>query len=179
MFKHKFGLVVLLALLVAVLSACGDSTATTAPATTAVTSTTAAAVPASTTAATNPGSDSGLPSISGATTVALPDMLKQQASAYTSNVKNGSFAAYKVGDQPSKVEGTVSDSFKKAGWEDKSAMYASAAAPLKSQGIFLLTFQKGTQVATVVGYPGSVAAPLGAGVGVNDTFYMVISGSSL
>jgi phage tail protein X len=171
MFKNKFALVALFALLVMALAACGDPTATTAPATTAVTS--------STTAAANPGSgDTGLPALSGATDVTLPDVLKQQASAYTSAVKNGNFAAFKIGDQPAKVQSSLADSFKKAGWDDKSSALAAGADAMKAQGIFILVFQKGSKIATVVGYPGTLAGSMGAGVGPNDTFYMVVSGNS-
>ncbi|MEI6046848.1 MAG: hypothetical protein WCS37_21075 [Chloroflexota bacterium] len=159
MFKNKFSLMLLVALLVMALTACGDATSTATP-------------------ANSVGDTSGLPVLSGATSIALPDALKQQGIGYANAVKNGSFTAYKSSDQPSKVESALTDLFKKAGWEDKSAIYASAASALKSQGIFMLTFQKGTSIASAIGYPGSVATALGASVGSNETFYMVVSGNS-
>lgn len=167
MSKMKTGLLALVILFALALSACGDHTATTAPAAT----TAAANQPAATTG-------SGLPGITGASSIALPAALKDQASAYTSSVKNGKFDAFKVSDQPAKVETSLTEAFKKAGWEDKSSVYAASASALKAQGVFVLLFQKGNSVASVVGYPGSMVAPLGAGVGANETFYMVVSGNA-
>ncbi len=172
MSKKNLLLVMLVLLMAAMLAACGDNTATSAATSAA---TTAAATKD---AGTNTGGDASIPSISGASAVDLPGMMKDQAGAFTANVKNGTFAAYKTADASSKVESSLSDGFKKAGWDDKSGMYAQAATALKSSGAFVLVFQKGNKVATVIGYPGQVAAAMGASVGQSDTFYMVISGEA-
>ncbi len=170
--SKKFNLLVVGLFLLTLLAACGDNTATTAATSAA---TTAAATKD---AGTNTGGDASIPTINGASTVDLPGMMKDQAGAFTANVKNGTFAAYKTADASSKVESSLSDSFKKAGWDDKSGMYAQAATALKSSGAFVLVFQKGNKVATVIGYPGQVASAMGANVGASDTFYMVISGEA-
>lgn len=177
MFGKKFyvmmvGILVMAALLVA----CGDATPTTAPA-----ATTAASNTSATTAASGNGAaTSGTPSVAGATAISpLPEALKQAAQAYSAGVPNGKLEAFKVGDAASKVKTSVTDSFKKDGWSVQTATIpASATAPLESQGYFFLYFLKGGKVATVVGYPGTVASALGASVGANDTLYLLITGGN-
>ncbi len=176
MSKPKMFLLTLVALMMTAvaLAACGDPTATNAPAATAAQSaakTTTAS--GATTAATTGGS---VPTPAGASAISLPDMLKSQVGPYLSSVPNGVFSSYKFGDQPAKAKSAIADSFKKDGWDDKSAMMGQAAGTMEAQGIFLLLFQKGGKMAQVIGYPGSIAKPMGASIGDSETFYIVVSG---
>jgi hypothetical protein len=110
--------------------------------------------------------------------VTLPGTLQQAAAPYLNNVPNGTFAAYKSSDKSDKIKSSVADSFKKAGWDDQSSKLSAAAGPLEQQGMFVLFFQKGTKVAQVIGYPGKIAAPLGASVTDSDTLLLVVSGGN-
>lgn len=171
--KKLYVMVIGILVMAALLVACGDSTPTTAPAATTVAG-------ATTASSGNGATAGGTPSVAGASAISpLPEALKQAAQAYSAGVPNGKLEAFKVGDAASKVKGTVTDSFKKDGWSEQTATIpSSATAPLESQGYFFLYFLKGGKVATVVGYPGSVASALGASVGANDTLYLVITGGN-
>src|SRR4051794_14330045 len=101
MFKNKFALIILLALLVIALAACGDSV------------TPGGAENSSNTAAANPvGSKTDLPILSSATAVTLPEGLKQKVSVYASTEPNTSFTAYKIGEPLAKVQNALITSFK-------------------------------------------------------------------
>lgn len=175
--KSGFWLVAIFLGFSALLSACGDATPTTSTAPTSSNNNVAAQTTqaASTTGA---ATETGLPAISGATNVALPDVLKTQLNAYSSTIKNSQFAAFKVADASAKAETSVVDSYKKAGWEDKSASMAAATSQLSSMGVFVKIYQKGTQTAMVFGYPGSMAASMGSNVGQSDTLVLVVSGQA-
>lgn len=169
--KIYLSVIGMLLVAVMVLSACGDNTATSAPSTTA-----AAQNQANTTAAAQ--SNGSVPELAGVSPVTLPGTLQQAAAPYLNNVPNGTFAAYKSSDKSDKIKSSVADSFKKAGWDDQSSKLGAAAGPLEQQGMFLLLFQKGTKVAQVIGYPGKIAAPLGASVSDSDTLLLVVSGGN-
>lgn len=168
--KFYLSIIGMLFVAMMVLSACGDPTATSAPSTTAATQNQA------TTAAAQ--SNGSLPELAGVSPVTLPGTLQQAAAPYLNSVPNGTFTAYKSSDKTDKVKGSVADSFKKAGWDDQSAKLGAAAGPLEQQGLFVLLFQKGTKVAQVIGYPGKIAAPLGASVADGDTLLLVVSGGN-
>jgi hypothetical protein len=159
---------VLVALLLAVmLSACGGSaTNTPVPAATSAPQSggNATAAPAQT------GGD--IPVVSGASTTAIPDMLKTALDGYKASVPGGTVEAYKVSGPATKIKTDLAAGFKSKGWEDKTAsLGAQATAALEQSGGFYLLFQKGTKAAAVVGYPGTLA-----GLGANDVIYFVVSG---
>ncbi len=172
--KKIFLSVIGIMLVSVMLSACGDNTATTAPSN-PVSAVTTQAGNATTAAVANAG---GVPVPAGVTAVTLPGTLQQAAQPYLSSVPNGTFAAYKSSDKTDKIKNSVVDSFKKAGWDDKSETLKAAAGPLEQQGMFLVLFQKGGKVAQVIGYPGKMVAPMGAGVADSDTLLLFVSGGN-
>jgi hypothetical protein len=163
----KMYLVLVVLLMTVMLTACGGS-ATNTPA------------PAATSAPQSGGNNTAahaqtggdIPVISGASTTAVPDMLKTALDSYKTTVPGGKVEAFKVSGQATKVKGDLATAFKGKGWEDKTAsLGAQATAALEQAGGFYLLFQKGNQAAAVVGYPGTMA-----GLGASDVIYFVVSG---
>lgn len=162
------------------LAACGDNGPSTSDTTTSAAVTTTVAANNAATTTSNISSSAVVPNLSSASEVStIPDSMKAAVQPYTTSVPNGTFKAYKVGEQTDKAQSELNDAFNKGGWQSNSAMTGQTNAALQQQGIFYLLFQKGTSVASVIGYPGSLASSMGiGGVGSSDTFYIVVSANS-
>lgn len=190
MFKRILLAVCALLVVSMALVACGDNTATPAPAattvanapaaTTAAAKTTAAATTAAsaaTTAATG-GTNAlaGVPPYPGGSVVELPDTIKTQfTSSVGSSVKNPQIGAFTTADDGTKVKAYYTDYFTKNGWKDAAALVGAAATQFDSLGGFYLLYTKDKSVFVVIGLPGSAAAALGgSGMSVPSTGSLVL-----
>lgn len=174
------------------LAACGDSTATPAPAATTVANAPAATTAAATTAAATTaaattaasattaaattaaagattaaaGSSTSLadiPTYPGASVITLPDTIKNQfMTSVGSSVKNPQVGAFTTADDGTKIKAYYTDYFTKNGWKDLSASLGAATSQLDQLGGFYLIYSKDKSVFVVLGLPGSAAAGLGA-----------------
>jgi hypothetical protein len=166
------------------MAACGDSpTAVPAAATPAVT--TAVMAPAATTATTSSGTAAAaavVPTYSGATSVTLPDAVKNDPGDLAKKLKNMTFTAFTTSDDPGKVKASFLSSFPGGGWSDITAQEfpASATQQLTTMGVTPLAFQKGNQTATVTIYTGGdVTKAMGfPDVTTGSTLYLVVSGNN-
>lgn len=121
-----------------------------------------------------------VPTYTGATTVTLSDSLKSKMTSNLTQVKNPAIEGYKTTDDVSKIKSTFDNSFKSAGWEDKSSEFLSGdnIKQLTRAGITASSYQKGDKTAIVMAFPNNVAAPVGfSGLNNNENAIMVISGS--
>jgi len=172
------------------LVACGDSTATPAPA-----ATTVANVPAATTAAAKTTAAAATTAAAGATTAAtgnstaladvptypsgtvitLPDAVKTQfTSSVGSSVKNPQLGAFTSTDDNAKIKAFYLDYFTKNGWKDLSASMGAAASSLDQLGGFYLIYNKDKTVFLVLGLPGSAAAALDPTANIPATGSLVL-----
>ena len=195
MFKRILLAVSALIVVSLALVACGDSTATPAPAATTVANapaatkaaaTTAAATTAAATtaasaattaAAANVGPLAGVPPYPGASLVDLPDTIKNTfSSSVGSSVKNPQIGAFSTADDGTKVKAYYIDYFSKNGWKDAAALLGSSTtSQFDSLGGFYLIYTKDKSVFAVIGLPGSAAAALGgSGVSVPSTGSLVL-----
>ncbi len=150
-----FSILALVTLLAAFLVACGDNTATSAPA-----ATTASSGSAATTAAASSGGSFYV--VNGATATAVPDALKTALASYESQYSGAKAQAYKISEQPAKVKEMLSSAFSKEGWQNLTANVPDTA------GGFVLGFTKNNKGAAAVAFPGAMA-----GLGASDLIYIV------
>ncbi len=145
----------IVALLAIALVACGDNTATSAPA-----ATTASGSAATTAAGTS--SNSNFFMLSGATSAPVPDALKAALSTYESQYPGSKAQAFKTSEQPAKVKESLAAAFTKEGWTNVTPNVPDAG------GGFALGFTKNNKGAAVVAFPGMMA-----GLGQNEINYIV------
>jgi len=158
MFKSVkgFSVLAILALLAITLVACGENTATSAPAA----ATTASGSAATTTAGTS--SNANFFVLSGATSAPVPDALKTALSTYQTQYPGSTAQAFKISDASAKVKDSLAAAFTKEGWANVTPNVPDAG------GGFGLAFTKANKGAAVVAFPGVMA-----GLGQNELIYIV------
>jgi ABC-type phosphate transport system substrate-binding protein len=148
-------LMVIFVLVAGLLAACGDPTATTAPAATTSGGT------AATTAASGTSSGNFF-MVSGASSTSVPSMLQAALTQYESQYPGVKAQAFKTSEAAAKVKTSLADAFQKEGWQN-----LTAGSPDTPQG-FVLSFTKGNKGAAVVAFSGAMA-----GLSQNELIYIV------
>lgn len=156
------------------------SSATNAAATTSTGATTTAATTAAGTD-TNIGSVSGADVIAytGATSIVLPDVLKNTLLSGLSAAKNAKLDGFKSSDAPATVKTGLMNSYSQSGWTDATASFSGASAALDQLGpdAFFVAYTKDNKLSFVLGLSGATASLLGvSGADANGTVYIVGSG---
>lgn len=122
-----------------------------------------------------------VPSLTGSTSITVPETVKTQFASTVKGLKNPTFEAYKNSGNVATVKTNFTDNFSKNGWEDKAKSYLSDsdAKTIEQVGMFVLGYQKGNKGAVIMGFPGGpVAEALGfKDISSTESGYIVISGN--